>query len=82
MAGLSTTAPTRRSDSSCRLAEPNRRKLNAVGLNRPSSIPIVVVLPEPFGPSRLRVALIHREAQGDRHLLVVSNEAAKYASFL
>ena len=44
-------APTRRSDSSCRAAEPNSWKLPAVGLSTPSSIPIVVVLPEPFGPS-------------------------------
>ena len=29
----------------------------------------------------LRVALIHRVAQGDRHLLVVSKRAVQYASF-
>ena len=45
------TAPMRRSASRCRAVEPNSRNLPDVGLSTPSSIPIVVVLPDPFGPN-------------------------------
>ena len=44
-------APTRRSVLSLLSEEPNRLNCPAVGLMRPSNMFMVVVLPEPLGPS-------------------------------